>query len=396
MNLIVDSEKYMKHYQYQVILLGDYQKSKDLIMVEIKKQVADLGITDDVLYFIEPTTFSNYRANNPTVVLYFGSSSGIHQHIDLLQILQNNQEVIIPLVSDLKLCKKELPNDLSIINAFELKGDGYINSLVSCILENFGLLRKTRRLFISYKREDSQEVAIQLYEALDAAGFDVFLDTHSIRPGDVFQDELWHRMADTDVVVLLNTSNFDKSRWTMEELAKANDMTIGIFQIIWDGCNPLPSSDFSTNLLLSNTDLNRNHQLSTDKVHSIIQKIESMRARCLAARQDNICTEFLKILDNNKLKNDLLRFNRAILFKTKCNKKYAVIPAIGIPKADTCEETERLKNTILSGKIKGLYILYDHRNIRDRWLTHLEWLNKYVPVKTLKLLEAEKWINRIK
>jgi hypothetical protein len=386
----------MEHYKYQVILLGDYNKDKDSIITEIKNQVNDLGVQDDVLDFIEPTTFANYRANNPTVVLYSGTSSGAHQNIDLLKILRDNQEVIIPLVSDLKSCKKELPNELSIINAFEFNDKKAINSLVSCILETFGLLRKTRRLFISYRREDSQEVAIQLYEALDAAGFDVFLDTHSIRPGDVFQDELWHRMADSDVVVLLNTHNFDKSRWTMEELAKANDMTIGIFQIIWDGCKPLQSSDFSIKSTLSKTDIDNKNQLLKSTVYSIIQEIESMRARCLAARQDNICTEFLKILDSHKIGKNLLCFKRTILFKTNNNKQYAIIPTIGIPRAETCEEIETFKNIISSEEIETLYILYDHRNIRDKWIKHLEWLNKYVPVKTLKLLEAEQWIDQIK
>ena len=386
----------MKHYKYQIIILGDYHKNKDLIIAEIKKQVTALGIETDILDIIEPATFSNYRANNPTVVLFAGASTGTFSNIDLLKVLKNNQEVIIPIVSDLKSCKEELPKDLSSINAFGLNDDNFIPSLVACVLENFGLLRKTRRLFISYKREDSSDVAIQLYEALDASGFDVFLDTHSIRPGDIFQDELWSRMVDTDVVVLLNTQNFDKSRWTMAELAKANDMTIGLYQIIWDGCKPLPSSDFSIKSTLSETDLNDKNQLPDIKIRSIIQEIEGMRARCLAARQDNICTEFLKILDNHNIEKELLKFKRTILFKTNNNKQYVAIPTIGIPKAETCEEIEIFKDIITSEHIETLYILYDHRNIRDKWLKHLEWLNKYVPVKTLKLLEAEQWINQIK
>jgi len=385
----------MEHYKYQVILLGDYDKNKELIIAEIEKQVADLGIGVDVLDFIEPINFSNYQANRPTVVLYSGKHTNVLSNIDLLKVLQDSQEVIIPVVSDIKSCAKELPGDLS-INAFELKRKESITSLAACVLENFGLLRKTRRLFISYKREDSRDVAIQLYETLDASGFDVFLDTHSIRPGDVFQDELWSRMVDTDVVVLLNTTNFDKSRWTMEELAKANDMTIGLYQIIWDGCKPLPCSDFSIKSTLSKTDLNDKNQLSDSKIRSVIQEIESMRARCLAARQDNICTEFLKILDNQKIEKRLLRFKKTILFKTKNNKQYAVVPTIGIPKAETCEEIEIFKDIISSENIETLYILYDHRNIRDKWLKHLDWLNKYVPVKTKKLLEAEQWINQIK
>ena len=41
---------------------------------------------------------------------------------------------------------------------------------VATVLENFRLLRQDRRLFISYKRDDSRRIAMQLYEALDRRG----------------------------------------------------------------------------------------------------------------------------------------------------------------------------------------------------------------------------------
>ena len=52
-----------------------------------------------------------------------------------------------------------------------------------------------------------------MYEALESHHFDVFLDTHSIEKGEPFQEELWHRMTDCDVILLLNTPDFLESHW---------------------------------------------------------------------------------------------------------------------------------------------------------------------------------------
>jgi hypothetical protein len=107
--------------------------------------------------------------------------------------------------------------------------------MVSVAFENFRLLRSERRLFISYRRVESQGIAIQLYEALDALGFDVFLDTHGVPPATDFQSVLWHRLADSDVVVLLDTPDFRTSRWTVQELARANATSLQILHLLWPG-----------------------------------------------------------------------------------------------------------------------------------------------------------------
>ena len=62
-------------------------------------------------------------------------------------------------------------------------------------------------------------------EALERNNFDVFLDTHSIKQGEPFQEELWHRMTDCDVIVLLNTKGFLERKWCKKEIAEANAKT---------------------------------------------------------------------------------------------------------------------------------------------------------------------------
>lgn len=53
-----------------------------------------------------------------------------------------------------------------------------------------------------------------------------------------------------------------------------------------------------------------------------------------------------------------------------------------------CNNAEELILRIKQEKPKCIYLLYDHVNIRDKWLRHLEWLNQYLPVQSLKLSES--------
>ena len=156
-----------------------------------------------------------------------------------------------------------------------------------------------RRLFISYRRVESSGVATQLYEALDAAGFDVFLDTQGVlRPGEPFQEILWHRLADTDVALLLDTPGFLDSRWTEEELARANTSNIQMLQLLWPGqtegataafsaFHPLSEDDFAGKVPLSPA-----AQLTALCVDAIVDEVEGLRARAFSARHAFLVREF--------------------------------------------------------------------------------------------------------
>lgn len=163
--------------------------------------------------------------------------------------------------------------------------------VASVLLEGLNLIRKSRRLFISYKQADTQGVAIQLYEALDQNGFDVFLDTLSIRPGEPFQDVLWHRLADTDVIILLDSPNFLASRWTTKELAAANSTSIQVLQLLWPENQLNANAAFSQTMPIEDTDFESPHirigpgaRLKKVVVERTVVQTESLRARALAAR----------------------------------------------------------------------------------------------------------------
>jgi len=267
-------------------------------------------------------------------------------------------------------------------------------------LEGLGLLRKSRRLFISYRRVETQGIAIQLYELLDRRGFDVFLDTHCVRPGEPFQDVLWHRLADTDVIVLLDSPKFLESRWTEEELARANSTNLQILQLTWPSKSLGASSAFSRAVPLSDDDfegetLGPNARLRAAPAERISVEVESLRARALAARYaylvEELCQEAKRIGLLPQVQPD-----RFVTFEPSSDKFYVAVPAIGVPDAVKYHDIEDALQRHPKAKAQ-VALIYDERGIRDKWLQHLRWLNRQnLRVRSIQVAEAASWLAGLK
>ncbi len=162
----------------------------------------------------------------PSIGVFFGftPNPALSAHdADRLDWLLRDGLLVIPVVEDIAQFTTLVPPQIAHLNGCSIADCGSdFERMASRVLEGYGLLRERRRLFISYRRIDTSGVAAQLYEALDAAGFDVFLDTHGvIRPGEQFQEILWHRLADTDVAVVLDGSVTPRASrsWVLSRLA---------------------------------------------------------------------------------------------------------------------------------------------------------------------------------
>ncbi len=59
------------------------------------------------------------------------------------------------------------------------------------------------KIFVSYRQTESAALAIQLFDALSHAGFDVFLDHFRIPPGVNFQSRLTQELGDKSMVLFL-------------------------------------------------------------------------------------------------------------------------------------------------------------------------------------------------
>jgi len=243
---------------YQLVILGH---DGDVGVTECTSRLdhaldlalSNLGVSRNKLLtrLISGSTSPILDRRMPTVAVFFGlqeSPTLSGQDEQRLATLLGDGVLLIPVVENIARFSTLVPTGLSSLNGVAIADCGTaFERLASRVLEGFQLLRKTRRLFISYRRVETSGVAAQLYEDLDAAGFDVFLDTHGVlRPGEPFQEILWHRLADTNVAVVLDSPGFMESRWTEEELARANSSNIQVLQVFWpgqkEGANPTPRS----------------------------------------------------------------------------------------------------------------------------------------------------------
>lgn len=389
------------NFHYQLIVLGNFKQDfYDSLVSLILSKIKNLGLNESKIQLITKSNFlKDYSGNCPAYCVYIGNSSN-HKFadIDLLETLMSQGNAILPVFFDEFEFDQQIPNQLSNHNGFLYKEPNDFEKLVSIILEGFSLLRTSRKLFISYRRSESRSVAIQLFEAFEKSGFDVFLDTHSIRPGEPFQEELWHRMTDCDAIVLLNTPGFLESKWCKEEIAEANCKLIGVVQLIWPNnklentaelCLPinLKPEDFVNNKFDDNT----TSLLDQLTVNTIVNNVESMRARNLASRQDAIITEFTNAARNLNLKLTL-QPERYLSQELEDGRDRIFIPTVGMPQSFNCNQSEDLINEIKRHNVESIHLLYDHIRIRDKWLKHLDWLNKYLEIKTLKVKNVEIWL----
>jgi hypothetical protein len=224
---------------------------------------------------------------------------------------------------------------------------------------------------------------LQLHDRLQEGGFDVFLDTHGVRPGDDFQAVLM--LSDCQVVVLIDTPSFLESRWTVEEVARADLQSIGILQIIWPGHTPPCKSPLSEKLYLDAAEiLGADGPISDTAVRRIVE--ERLRSRAVATRTAAIALEYRREAEKCGTKV-FLQKDRLLRTELKGGKTVIALPAIGIPTSDRLHDAFEAAQKMTA---KRPILVYDHRGVLDRWLKHLDWLDQHLPVRALKVTETWK------
>ncbi|MHC2282158.1 hypothetical protein ACVME8_008801 [Bradyrhizobium diazoefficiens] len=373
---------------YQVAIVGPgASQHGPALRQRLRSRLKDLGgELPALLSLLSAKRTDTFDSKAPLVGVYFGGPDPSDHDLAVVGKLVALSAVVVPVLEDLNNVQTHLPDALQPINCIvHNAAKRRLDAIANIVLQNLGLLRQSRRLFISYRRNDSATAALQLRHALEAQGYDVFLDTHSVAKADPFQEVLWHRMADSDVVILLDTPTFLESRWTKEELANAEAMTIGIVQVVWPMHLPAPYSDLCKRLYLGSADFSSD-RLQTETTERICLAVEQLRARSLAARHNNLMREFcdaatmagaIAIVQPQRYATARLRSGRQI----------AAIPAVGVPDAIRYHEAMR---RFPAGEMPAseVFLLYDHRGLRPSWSEFLNWLDRFLPVKAVRIISV--------
>ena len=376
---------------YQLIILGNKNNNSNKIIQQLENKLSELHISKNVIQRIDSSNIQDLSIKHPAICLYFGNKK--KSDITIIDSLLSQHILILPLVSDIKKVPNEIPDNLSAINCFEFNTHNKIPEIVNIILEKFELLPQKRKIFISYKRSDSTEVALQLFSFLNENGFSPFLDSFSIRPMLNFQEELKNYMVDCDLILLLDTKNFFDSKWTVEEFNQANALSIGIIRLIWPDTDRSKYKDSECSLFenielkkedFTNENFTTNGRFKKSTLNTIKMQIEMFRARSIQFRQSNIIGEISKYAKTQE-KNIIQLHN---YLQIKENADILIIPTLGIPNSENFNSARKFLAE--PHNKKQLYLLYDNRNILKSWLNYLDWINKYnIPIKTVKVSNLE-------
>ncbi|MGG5149209.1 toll/interleukin-1 receptor domain-containing protein [Alcaligenes aquatilis] len=379
----------MNKSSYQIIALGVLDQRFDALKEGLKARAEELGLPLAELAFLTDSDFPIYDRNKPAAAVYFGNTTVPTS--PFLDKLLTDSVIIVPVVSSKLVVNKEIPPSLTHINVLELEANGdNIPRLVSLIFEAFRLLRKERGIFISYRRKGSQPLANRLYEELDKRGFDVFIDIRSVPPAVDFQAELWHRMSDVDVIVLIDTPGFREGRWTKAELAQANLLGIQTLHLLWPGQVEDSAFAFSRFMKLEDDDFNgpsagRGATIKDSVLKAICDRAEELRAQAIALRYAHLVDNFCDAARDIRL-NPAVQPERWISVELPSS-SLAVVPAVGRP---TSDRINAIFDSIATGRNANdlIWVIYDDRGLHERWIKHLRWLDSHLPIRNLSMPEV--------
>jgi hypothetical protein len=384
---------------YQILLLGSDDGHRGHLRTLVRERVAELGLEMDAVRFMNENEAHSRDPRAPLMAVFFGTAE---QALDtpLIAELIEDSVIVAPLVSSIGRVHLELPPQLRHVNALEFgSGGAGIGRLATLVLETFRLLRRERRLFISYRRVDAQPLAERLYDALDARGFDVFIDVRSVPPAVDFQSELWHRMSDSDVVVLIDTPGFRESRWTMEELARANATNIQILHLLWPGQEEDGASAFSHFMKLARRDFlawlpRRGRWVKKRTLVCVCDEVERLRARAIAARHRYLIDNFCDAARDLGMDPTVQPEQWISLDPGAGSRKLAVVPAVGVPTSDRINEIfNAVGNPVTDDR--DIWVIYDNRGILNTWLAHLDWLDMHLPLRTVRMARAPELLREL-
>jgi hypothetical protein len=285
------------------------------------KQCASLGIQLEAPQPGKPATL--------TVVFANANSRWTAEQKQSLKQLVDASALVLPIIES-GPDAVHLPPEIGAINAFKKgdTGEAWVDSLVDETLSMTWLKRRTRKVFVSYRRIDSEPIARQIFSRFNELGYEVFLDDASIDRGVNFQQELKWWLNDADMVLALCSPRFSGSKWCMEELTFAQSHSIGIAGLAWppelykkdnklpfDGETSLQEpaalglimedqrmvlkfSDFAGEAVVEGTDPKlQKRELTPDALERLVGFCARHRAASIRARLDNLLPMVRDTLD---------------------------------------------------------------------------------------------------
>ncbi len=373
-------------FLYQFIVLGDPSIEQVAELEEFISQALEsfeLRIDREVEWLVNPQALK-LKQQQATAAVFFGGENLLADDLHLQTLLDRNIP-ILPVVSDITQVHVEIPPVLRLLNCLSYQAGGFAR-VATALLECVGLLPRQRRVFLSYRRDESRQAALQLFDELSARLFDVFLDTHGVAPSEDFQATLWHRLCDADVLLMLDTPNYFASRWTSAEFSRALAKGIQILRIGWAGVEPSKLTTTASYINLAADDLDLNTGKLTDRsISEICLQLETVRSRSHAVRNLNLVSNIRS--DVEKIGGSVtgVGINKSIHIRLLNGHNLVVYPMVGVPTATT------LHNAMKSSPNSSIAVVFDYVGLHRDCLEHLDWLGIHIRSTRLVKVNELAW-----
>ena len=370
---------------YELAILGNASRQeRDRLTGTITEMTRDFGLTvGNELVILDAGGIADRNRRAAFAAAYFGGDPTTDAAA--VAELIRTSAVVIPTVASGGDFETEIPQALRSANGHRRRAnDVDMNELAAALLECLGLLRVQRRVFLSYRRTEARAAALQLHDRLLERTFDVFLDTHDIRPGQPFQEVLFHRLCDSDVLLMLDTPTYFARMWTRQELGRALAKGIHILRVVWPDHEPTPEASLAETIVLDPTEMGGpDGPIPQTRVDQIALALEKVRSRSIAARYMAVTGKLREDLTRIGGSIDAIGSHRAIAITLPTRKKVWAYPVVGFPTAELLND---VADKAAKADQEGTPILvYDEVGMSQPWVAHLKWLDENISsVRALK------------
>jgi hypothetical protein len=206
-----------------------------------------------------------------------------------------------------------------------------------------------------------------------------------VRPGEPFQDVLWHRLCDSDVVLMLDTPTYFASKWTRQELGRARAKEIHVLRIVWPEHTPNRQTEMGETVYLNTGDLTGHDGPIIERIaDQIVLSVERLRSKSIASRYMAITGRLRADIDRIGASVAGIGSHRAIAIELEDQRHVWAYPVVGIPTAelfnDVAEKARRADQRDVP------ILVYDHIGISDAWINHLKWLDDNI--RTVRAIKS--------
>ena len=185
---------------------------------------------------------------------------------------------------------------------------------------------------------------------------------------------LWHRLCDSDVLIMLDTQDYFDSRWTRAEYGRAMAKNISVLRIGWPDVAVSRHAATASRIDLTPVDVDvATGHLTDVTVTRISDRLEVLRGQSLAVRNLNLFSKIQQALTSINGTVRGVGTHNAVHATLPNGTDIVAYPAVGVPTSVT------LQDAVNCATGRSVAVVYDHCGLHPQWLNHLTWLGTNIP-----------------